>query len=112
MKTEPIELAAMIDDLHPVSISEDLWGVFFEDINHAADGGLYAELIRNRSFSFSERDAPGWGPLTGWEVHGAVRETDGLPQAAVKPGTPLAARVPAAAPLPRNEGHGGRGCWR
>ena len=77
MKTEPIELTAMIDDLHPVSISEDLWGVFFEDINHAADGGLYAELIRNRSFSFSERDAPGWGALTGWEVIGAVREAEG-----------------------------------
>ena len=77
MTTEPIELTAMIDDLHPVSISEDLWGVFFEDINHAADGGLYAELIRNRSFSFSERDAPGWGALTGWEVIGAVREAEG-----------------------------------
>ena len=33
---------------HPVSPM--LYGIFFEDINHAADGGLYAELIRNRSF--------------------------------------------------------------
>ncbi|MBQ8968415.1 MAG: carbohydrate binding domain-containing protein [Bacteroidaceae bacterium] len=33
---------------HPVSPT--LYGIFFEDINHAADGGLYAELIRNRSF--------------------------------------------------------------
>ncbi|MBN2296176.1 MAG: hypothetical protein JXM70_27340 [Pirellulales bacterium] len=31
-------------------VSERLWGVFYEDINHAADGGLYAELVRNRSF--------------------------------------------------------------
>ena len=28
----------------------DLFGIFFEDINHAADGGLYAELIQNRAF--------------------------------------------------------------
>ena len=33
-----------------VEISPSHYGVFFEDINHAADGGLYAELIRNRSF--------------------------------------------------------------
>ncbi|WP_415854100.1 alpha-L-arabinofuranosidase C-terminal domain-containing protein [Sinomonas sp. G460-2] len=79
MNTEPIELTADIDDLNPIPISEDLWGVFFEDINHSADGGLYAELVRNRSFSFSERDAPGWGALTGWEVTGDVREPDGQP---------------------------------
>lgn len=30
----------------------DLFGLFFEDINHAADGGLYGELIQNRSLSF------------------------------------------------------------
>ena len=33
-----------------VEISPSHYGIFFEDINHAADGGLYAELIRNRSF--------------------------------------------------------------
>ncbi|MHB1458740.1 MAG: alpha-L-arabinofuranosidase C-terminal domain-containing protein [Armatimonadota bacterium] len=32
------------------SISPLLYGIFYEDINHAADGGIYAELIRNRSF--------------------------------------------------------------
>ena len=36
------ERGAKIDSLH--------YGIFFEDINHAADGGLYAELVRNRSF--------------------------------------------------------------
>lgn len=36
-----------------VNISPDLYGIFFEDINHAADGGLYAELIQNRSFEDS-----------------------------------------------------------
>src|SRR5665647_1449133 len=33
-----------------IAISPTHYGLFFEDINHAADGGLYAELIRNRSF--------------------------------------------------------------
>lgn len=31
-------------------VSPNHYGIFYEDINHAADGGLYAELIRNRSF--------------------------------------------------------------
>ena len=35
-------------------ISELLYGVFFEDINFAADGGLYAEMVQNRSFEFNE----------------------------------------------------------
>ena len=31
-------------------ISPTLWGIFFEDINMSADGGIYPELVRNRSF--------------------------------------------------------------
>ena len=38
-----------------------MWGVFFEDINFAADGGIYAELVKNRSFEFSL-------PMTGWRL--------------------------------------------
>ncbi len=37
-----------------VAVSPMLYGIFYEDINHAADGGLYAELIRNRSFEDAE----------------------------------------------------------
>lgn len=48
-------------------ISPDLIGVFFEDINYAADGGLYAELIQNRSFEYSPTDRNGWNSFTGWE---------------------------------------------
>ena len=33
-------------------ISQDLFGLFFEDINYGADGGLYAELVQNRSFEY------------------------------------------------------------
>lgn len=41
-------------------IQSTMYGIFFEDINFAADGGLYAELVKNRSFEFFE-------PLMGWE---------------------------------------------
>lgn len=43
-----------------VKVSPDLYGIFFEDINHAADGGLYAELIRNRSFEDNDEEAESW----------------------------------------------------
>lgn len=46
---------------------KDLFGIFFEDINHGADGGLYAELVRNRAFEFCNRDNPRYRPLTAWE---------------------------------------------
>ena len=39
----------------------DFYGIFFEDINHAADGGLYGEMIRNRAFEFS----PGQSVISG-----------------------------------------------
>lgn len=42
------------------SVSPNLYGIFFEDINNAADGGLYAELIRNRSFEDNGKDAADW----------------------------------------------------
>ena len=41
-------------------IQPTMYGIFFEDINFAADGGLYAELIKNRSFEFDE-------PMMGWD---------------------------------------------
>lgn len=44
----------------------DLYGIFFEDLNHAADGGLYAEMVRNRAFEFSQIDNPKYRALTGW----------------------------------------------
>lgn len=42
-------------------VQPTMWGIFFEDINFGADGGIYAELIKNRSFEFSM-------PLMGWKV--------------------------------------------
>ena len=41
-----------LSDKKGVPIQKDMIGLFFEDINYAADGGLYAEMIENRSFEF------------------------------------------------------------
>jgi alpha-L-arabinofuranosidase len=48
-------------------ISPDLFGLFFEDINYSADGGLYAELIQNRSFEYSPTDRGEWNSFSSWE---------------------------------------------
>src|SRR5664279_3854261 len=41
------------------NINPAMWGIFFEDINFGADGGLYAEMVKNRGFEFPE-------PMMGW----------------------------------------------
>src|ERR1700712_697588 len=46
-------------DKPTAEVSPAMWGIFFEDINFGADGGLYAELVKNRSFEF-------YNPLMGW----------------------------------------------
>lgn len=49
-----------------------MWGIFFEDINLGADGGIYAELIKNRSFEFNY-------PMMGWKKEGkGIKEGDFL----------------------------------
>lgn len=48
-------------------IAPTMYGVFFEDINYGADGGLYAELVKNRSFEFPQA-LMGWNTLGGVEV--------------------------------------------
>ncbi len=48
-------------------ISQMLYGIFYEDINHAADGGIYAELVRNRSFEDDAQEAVSWEPYTSAE---------------------------------------------
>lgn len=51
----------------PKPISTELFGIFFEDLSYAADGGLYAELVQNRSFEYSATDRKEWHPFTAWE---------------------------------------------
>ena len=50
-------------------IQSTMYGIFFEDINYAADGGLYGELIKNRSFEFPQH-------LMGWQSFGCVDVED------------------------------------
>ncbi len=50
------------------AISDNLIGIFFEDISSSADGGLNAELIQNGSFEFNANERDGWGPSTAWRV--------------------------------------------
>jgi alpha-L-arabinofuranosidase len=67
------------------SISPNLFGVFFEDLNYAADGGLYAELVQNRSFEYQATEQPNWTPLTAWEPialeggRGSLKIADAVP---------------------------------
>ena len=56
-----------VDTAHPQEPLGDLFGIFFEDINHAADGGLYAEMVQNRSFEFDRIDNPQYHALYAWE---------------------------------------------
>ncbi|MEU4467318.1 alpha-L-arabinofuranosidase C-terminal domain-containing protein [Streptomyces sp. NPDC024017] len=55
------------------AIDDTMYGVFFEDINRAADGGLYAELVQNRSFEYSTADNGSYTPLTSWTVGGTAQ---------------------------------------
>ncbi len=56
-----VNVAQPVADIQPT-----MWGVFFEDINFGADGGIYAEMVKNRSFEFFK-------PLMGWKVDGKKR---------------------------------------
>lgn len=68
---KPLEATVRVKPEKAKKISEHLIGIFFEDINYAADGGLYAELIQNRDFEYSSADgasAKGWGPQYAWSL--------------------------------------------
>lgn len=67
------QTTAVLDAGKPgAEVSPTMYGIFFEDINYGADGGLYAEKIKNRSFEFQQ-------PLTGWTAFGNVTVHDDGP---------------------------------
>jgi Alpha-L-arabinofuranosidase len=76
-----------------VAISPNLFGAFFEDINYAADGGLYAELVQNRSFEFASH-AKHWSLVRkgGDEVDGTFKIAGENP---LNPNNPNYAQVTA-----------------
>lgn len=76
-------------DQPKAEIQPTMWGIFFEDINFAADGGLYAELIKNRSFEF-------FVPMMGWKeqkTEGSTASILILNRGETQPSNPRFARV-------------------
>lgn len=69
---KPLKATIQVDASQGKSISDHLIGIFFEDINYAADGGLYAELVQNRDFEYSSKDGSrqGWDSNYAWSVTG------------------------------------------
>ncbi len=69
-----LDATITIDNSKSKKISDMLVGVFFEDINYSADGGLYAELIQNRDFEFALSDKEGrdktWNSTKAWYLNG------------------------------------------
>lgn len=68
----PVTIFVSPDIQKKKSISDQLIGIFYEDINYAADGGLYAELVQNRDFEYALSDKEGrdenWNSRTAWSV--------------------------------------------
>ncbi|MGW7054361.1 alpha-L-arabinofuranosidase C-terminal domain-containing protein [Streptomyces sp. NPDC054887] len=67
-EAEPVDYSISVDPTRTgPAIDDSMYGVFYEDINHAADGGLYAELVQNRSFEYDPADNRAYTPLTSWQ---------------------------------------------
>lgn len=77
------------------AISPLLMGIFFEDINYAADGGLYGELIQNRDFEYTQGEGldKNWGPGYAWSVTGDKIKFDIKDDSPLHPANPHYARV-------------------
>ncbi|GMK39988.1 alpha-N-arabinofuranosidase [Paenibacillus sp. CCS19] len=72
--SEPFQLT--IDESKPgISISPTLYGAFFEDINHAGDGGLYAEMLMNRSFENAALSTENWSLYKSGDGEGFIEIT-------------------------------------
>ncbi len=77
-------------------ISDELIGIFFEDISFAADGGLNANLVQNGSFEYNPSVRDGWGPGTSWTFirpghsAGYINATTTSP---IHPNNPTAMRI-------------------
>ncbi len=70
---KPVEAIIRVKADEAKNISNHLIGIFFEDINYAADGGLYAELIQNRDFEYAPTDRgndQNWNSTHSWSVRG------------------------------------------
>jgi len=66
-------------NLPGVTISSNLFGIFFEEINSAGDGGIYAELVRNRSFEDSNNSIPFWNTVSNGTAIGQLSLDTSMP---------------------------------
>lgn len=87
------------------AINPAMWGVFFEDINFAADGGLWAELVKNRSFEFPNR-LQGWFEVRRKNARGTMTILDETPAI---PENPHYLRLQSQAPGQAPDGGYGAG---
>ncbi len=73
---QSVDATISVEPAKTKEISDMLIGIFFEDINYAADGGLYAELIQNRGFEYAPSDKRGedlsWNSKKAWSVDSEV----------------------------------------
>ena len=69
---KPLQASISFNSDKSKQISDMLMGIFFEDINYAADGGIYAELIQNRGFEYypGEGKTKDWGHDKAWSIKG------------------------------------------
>ncbi len=91
-------------------VQRTMWGLFFEDINRGADGGLYAELIKNRSFDFPD-PLLGWLPTPSRSTYARNDIFQVINQAKIHPSDPKYLQVTVSYPdntiALRNESFGG-----
>jgi alpha-L-arabinofuranosidase len=72
--TNPVTITVAVDT-PGAKINPAMWGAFFEDINFGADGGLYAEMVKNRAFEFPEA-LMGWSKIMPSNARGEIAVLD------------------------------------
>lgn len=99
---KPVEATIEVETECAKPISKHLIGIFFEDINYAADGGLYAELVQNRDFEYSSKDGShqGWDGTYAW----AVKEGDAAAAVTIAAADPIHPNNPHYAVLEARPG--------
>jgi alpha-N-arabinofuranosidase len=107
----PRALATLtIDASNPLhAVSPTLYGLMTEEINYSYDGGLYGELVQDRTFLSGRGDTENWVPVPhGWALGSVVRDMSTGPSAAL----PASLKMTVAQADARNEyGLRNRGWW-